>query len=135
MDQNLAWLTQNPKSNKGNLTPHSTHTHTHTQYMWLNCKVIQTWQPPPPHPFLHQPPPPFSLFRFIPPKGSSNYTFQNARCRKGWTFQQTSSGADPAYLIRGDLIQKFLCQILETIQKILVFCSSKNVLIFRESTF
>ena len=33
LNENLAWLTQkneDPKSNKGNVTPHPPHTHTHT---------------------------------------------------------------------------------------------------------
>ena len=57
LDEILAWLTQkteDPKSNKGNLTfpPHT------VNMIKLNCKVIENGNPPPP-PFLHQPPSPF----------------------------------------------------------------------------
>ena len=67
LDENLAWLThktEDPKSNKGNLTfPPLT-----VNVVELNCKVIKKVATPPPlppptPPFLHQPP----IFRFIPP--------------------------------------------------------------------
>ena len=72
MDENLEWLTQNtedPKSNKGNLT-FSRHT-----VNGLNCKVIKKWQPPPP---ISTSTPPFSglsplfskKFRTPPPSDS-----------------------------------------------------------------
>ena len=47
LDENLAWLTQkteDPKSNKGNLT-FTTHT---VNVIELNFKVIKKWQPPVP---------------------------------------------------------------------------------------
>ena len=64
MDENLAWLTrktEDPKSNKGTLL------FPRTQLMWLNCKVIEKWQPP--HFYLNPPfsgLSPFSSKKFVP---------------------------------------------------------------------
>ena len=55
LDDNLAWLTQkteDPKSNKGNLgfPPHT------ANVIELNCKVIESGNPPPPHFYINPPP-------------------------------------------------------------------------------
>ena len=54
LDENLAWLTQkteDPKSNKGNLT-FTTHT---VNVIELNCKVIKKVATPPPHFYINPP--------------------------------------------------------------------------------
>ena len=76
LNENLAWLTQkteDPKSNKGNLTfpPHT------VNMIKLNCKVIENGNPPPlPHFYINPPPhfkvyPSFLAKKLYPPPSDS----------------------------------------------------------------